>query len=156
MYQQIGNEIRSEKGVLVATVNGDTLTMAPGKKSQEAKVRAFLAEGASTLTDEAPGSAPAQPEDGNDAPTLREGTEQGARVYIGNVPIEHVPAAQQQDEPQTDAEWQVGTIPENELPPFDPQLGINTPGFGDYVNKHKLTKEQTAALIKRICRVKGW
>ena len=154
MYQQIGNEIRSEKGVLVATVNGDTLTMAPGTKSQEAKVRAFLAEGASgscnnctdhTEQDE-PESAPA------DADTQ----EQSPKVYIGNVPIEHVPAAQQQDEPQTDAEWQVATIPENELPPFDPQLGINTPGFGDYVNKHKLTKEQTAALIKRICRVKGW
>ena len=162
MYQKIGNEIRSERGVLVATLSGDRLIMAPGKKSQEEKVRAFLQEnsGDDSITEAESGSCnnctdhadeTAEETESPDTPGAFQ-----AKVFVGDVPIEHVEAEKQQDKPQTEAEWQVGTIPDEELPPFTPEMGVNTPGFGDYIKKHNLNKEQTAALIKRICRTKGW
>jgi hypothetical protein len=154
MYQKIGNEIRSARGILIATLNGGVLTMAPGKKSQEAKVREYLANdpetaSASTIeetvsvAEEAPVDVP---------PAFEIG---GQKVFVGDVPIEHV-ETRAEEKPQTSAEWQASTIPENMLPPFDAQFGVNTPGFGEFVSKHKLNKEQVGALIKRICRMKGW
>ena len=164
MYQKNGNEIRSDRGVLVATLDGDKLIMASGKKSQEEKVRAFLSESAS------PGSVPAPDVPMQDAPMqdapMQESPEEtespetpgefAPHVFVGDVPIEHSEPPKQPDKPQTDAEWQVGTIPEEELPPFDPLLGVDTPGFQTYIEKHNLNVEQTAALIRRICKLKGW
>jgi len=157
MYQKNGNEIRSERGVLVATLNGDTLVMAPGKKSQETKVRAFLQEngGADSIPVEESGSCN-NSTDHADAEEAETPGEFKAKVFVGDIPIEHVNAAKQQDAPQTEAEWLVDSIPEEELPPYSAQMGVNTPGFGDYIKKHKLNKEQTEALIKRIRRMKGW
>lgn len=154
MYQKIGNEIRSARGVLIATLNDGVLTMAPGKKSQETKVREFLAidpetapastiEETVSVAEEAPADVPPPFEIG------------GQKIFVGDVPIAHV-ETRTEEKPQTSEEWQVSTIPESELPPFDAQLGVNTPGFGEFVSKHKLNKEQVGALIKRICRMKGW
>ena len=160
MYQKIGNEIRSARGILIATLNGGVLTMAPGKKSQEAKVRAFLSESAADGLTSAlemvaeSGLAPSSPEETESAPEIT-GPETEPKVFVGDVPIEHV-ETRAEEKPQTSEEWQVSTIPESELPPFDAQLGVNTPGFGEFVSKHKLNKEQVGALIKRICRMKGW
>ena len=159
MYQKNGNEIRSERGVLVATLNGDTLVMAQGKKSQEAKVRAFLQEngGAENIPEAESGSCNNCTDHADDAGEETENPgEFKARVFVGDIPIEHVNTGKQPEQPQTEAEWQVGTIPEDELPPFSAQMGVNTPGFGDYIKKHKLNKEQVDALIKRICHMKGW
>lgn len=160
MYQKNGNEIRSERGVLVATLSGDKLIMAPGKKSQEEKVRAFLSESVAeglTFAQEAvaesglaPSSSPAETESPDTPGEFK------PRVFVGDVPIEHSEAPKEQEKPQTDAEWQVGTIPEEELPPFDAQLGVNTPGFQAYIEKHNLNVTQTVALIRRICKMKGW
>lgn len=171
MYQKIGNEIRSARGVLIATLNNGVLMMAPGKKSQEAKVRAFLQENGGTdssIPEAESGSCNqctdhADEEDNQKEPSWEDVeaeaqtlfNAQGAKVFVGDVPIEHV-ETRAEEKPQTSEEWQVSTIPESELPPFDAQLGVNTPGFGEFVSKHKLNKEQVGALIKRICRMKGW
>ena len=162
MYQRNGNEIRNDKGTLVATiVDGGGIVMAPGKKSQENKVRAFLNEkvedglNAALEIAEESGLAPAPPEEKEVSDTTVIMGQNG-RVYVGAVPIEHVEASPAEQVPQTDAEFQVGTIPESELPPFSPQYGTATPGFQEYITKYNLNKEQVAALIKRICAKKGW
>lgn len=160
MYRKNGNLIRSERGVLIATLNDGVLTMAPGKKSQEAKVRAFLAESAaegltSTLEMAAEsGLAPSSQDEAERIPEIS-GPETEPKVFVGDVPIAHV-ETRAEEKPQTSAEWMASTIPESDLPPFDAQLGVNTPGFGEFVSKYKLNKEQVGALIKRICRMKGW
>ena len=160
MYQKNGNEIRSDRGVLVATLDGDKLIMAPGKKSQEEKVRAFLSESVAeglTFAQEAvaesglaPSSSPAETESPETPGEFK------PKVFVGDVPIEHSEAPTQPEKPQTKEEWQVGTIPEDELPPFDPMLGVDTPGFQAYIEKYNLNETQKAALIRRICKMKGW
>ena len=56
--------------------------------------------------------------------------------------------------PESDfsAEWEISTIPEDRLPPFSKALGVNTPGFPEYIARHKLTMPQVAALVKRLSR----
>ena len=162
MYQKNGNEIRSDRGVLVATLDGDKLIMASGKKSQEEKVRAFMQEnsGADSIPEAESGSCnyctDHADETGEETESPETPGEFAPKVFVGDVPIEHSEPPKQPDKPQTDAEWQVGTIPEEELPPFDPLLGVDTPGFQTYIEKHNLNVEQTAALIRRICKLKGW
>ena len=51
---------------------------------------------------------------------------------------------------QSDDEYLISTIPEEKLPPFSKKLGVNTPGFGEYVKSYKLTGPQVAALVKRL------
>ena len=155
MYQKNGNEIRNERGTLVATMTDDGgIVMAPGKKSQEEKVRAFLnqavKEGLDAALEIAEGSGLA-PDPSPEAPA-----EDRPRIYEGESRIEHVEPPPAKEGEQTEAEWQVGTIPEEELPPFRPELGTATPGFQEYVNKYKLNNEQVSALVKRICSKKGW
>lgn len=164
MYQKSGNEIRNERGTLIATLTGDGgIVMAPGKKSQEEKVRTFLnqavEDGLSAALEIAKESglapsAPSPEEKKVSDTTVIMG--QNGRVYVGAVPIEHVDPGAAEAEPQTEAEWQIGTIPDEALPPFDPAFGTATPGFREYVELHKLNTEQVRALIKRICAKKGW
>ena len=164
MYQKNGNEIRNERGTLVATMTDDGgIVMAPGKKSQEEKVRAFLNQAAEEEQRVSPEEIGIQSsEEEPEAPEAPEAPETpfvpdgGDHVYIGAANIEHVEPPPAKEEPQTEAEWQVGTIPEEELPPFRPELGTATPGFQEYVNQHKLNNEQVSALVKRICAKKGW
>ena len=151
MYHLDGNQVLSAKGVLIATLTSSgELFMAPGKKSQEAKVRAFLAQ--TTSDDDGtfeakqePASAyepkhePAEPEIG------------GVNVFVGEVPIQHTePLPEKHDE--TDAEWYVSQIPADRLPPFSLQFGVETPGFREFIEENQLTKEQTVALVRRLER----
>lgn len=72
-------------------------------------------------------------------------------VYVGSIP-----ASKPEGEPETVSkqetveEWEISTIPEDLLPPFSKEYGTNTPGFREYVNKHKLTVPQVSALVKRL------
>ena len=50
------------------------------------------------------------------------------------------------------AEWEISTIPAEQLPPFDPALGVCTPGFIDYVKRFNLNAQQIAALVKRLTK----
>lgn len=162
MYQLHGKEIQNERGAVIARLNEDgELRMAAGKKSQEAAVRAFLNEavedGLTAALEIAEESclervAEAKKEVSDTSAIMG----QNGRVYVGAVPIEHVEPGQAQEAPQTEAEWQVGTIPENKWPPFSPQFGTATPGFREYVEKYNLNQQQVHALIKRICAKKGW
>ena len=71
------------------------------------------------------------------------------RNGLGNLtarPAEPAPAAP----PRPD----VGDIPEEMLPRFDPVRGVNTPGFREFVNLYDLDETQTAALIRRLERRK--
>lgn len=159
MYHRDGNEIRNERGTLIATIaGGGGLLMAPGKRSQEEKVRAFLQDDGNQ--DIQTQSAPSHADDAPDRapePELRVEDFIGrSRTYEGEVTLEHVEPLPEAEQPQTDAEWQVGTIPDAALPPFDPIFGTATPGFMEFVTQHNLNQEQKAALIRRICAKKGW
>ncbi len=54
--------------------------------------------------------------------------------------------------PPSPAKLVIEDIPAELLPPFDPMLGTSTPGFGDYVRRHKLNKDQVGALLRRLER----
>ena len=40
-------------------------------------------------------------------------------------------------------------IPESMLPPFSAEYGTATPGFAEFVARHRFTQDQIAALVKR-------
>ena len=156
MYHLDGNQVLSARGVLIATLtsSGEPV-MAPGKKSQEAKVRAFLAQ----TTPDGSGltgieSVPETVNEPVDAPEPAEAVEPeigGGKVFVGDVPIQHVePVMEQHNE--TNAEWYVSQIPDDRLPPFSLQFGVETPGFREFIEENKFTKEQTVALVRRLER----
>jgi hypothetical protein len=160
MYRLDGNQVLNAKGVLIATLNGSELVMAPGKKSQEAKVRAYFAQ--TTSDDDGTFEAKQEPassyepkqEPASSYEPKHEPAEPeigGGKVFVGDVPIQHVePVSEPHSE--TDAEWYVSQIPADRLPPFSPQFGIETPGFREFVNTNQLNKEQTVALVRRLER----
>ena len=171
MYQKNGNEIVNERGAVIARLDVDgTLRMAAGKKSQEAKVREFLNEAEengmkvaeeivkeSCLERSAAAKEPSWDDVEAEARTLGCGSVlPKGKTYEGEVVLEHVEPGSMEEKPQTEAEWQIGTIPDDELPPFSAEHGTSTPGFREYVEKHNLNNEQVRALIKRICAKKGW
>lgn len=152
-YHIEGNLVLNQKGVTVATLNENGgITMSPGKRSQEDKVRAFLAENTGVRVEVPPtqNNNPSWDDVEAEARTLFDQQAQGAKVFVGDVPIEHVEPVEQQNVAETDAEWYVRSIPEDRLPPFSPMYGVNTPGFRAFIEENKLTKEQTAALVRRL------
>lgn len=144
-YSIKGREIYSVKGKLVATLddNGNPV-MAPGMAGAHSKgVQEFLI----LTTKYTKGTKDFSP-----AP---QGTqEEKVTMYTGG----NIPAAKPEGTPETVVgketveEWEISTIPEDRLPPFSKEYGVNTPGFVEYVNKHRLSMPQVAALVKRLSR----
>lgn len=132
-----GNEIISEKGKKVATLNSDgNVVMAPGMAGpHSAGVKKFLEEKVKSALDF---------------------IEDPAAVVKDNLTTEN-PAPKQKELKSDEVEeskesWEISTIPEDFLPPFSKALGCNTPGFAEYISKHKLTGPQVAALVKRLTK----
>lgn len=44
----------------------------------------------------------------------------------------------------------VNEIPDDMLPPFSKMLGVETPGFAEYVKKHKFDAAQKEKLVRRL------
>lgn len=80
-------------------------------------------------------------------------TEGTTTVYVGQIPAAAAEGGEPEEEPkgeETVEEYSISTIPEEELPPFSREYGVNTPGFMDFVKKYKLNSAQVAALVKRL------
>ena len=158
-YSIKGREIYSVKGKLVATLDADgNPVMVLGMAGAHGKsVREFLglapanpsmpdmdkSSAADALEDKADGESSA-------ADALED--KEKVTMYIGG----NLPAAKPESTPETVLkketveEWEISTIPEDQLPPFSKEYGANTPGFTEYVNKHHLSIPQVAALVKRL------
>ena len=135
-YVLEGRQIFSGKGKLVATLNDDGVpVMAPGMAGpHSAGVRAFL-----EVLAEHEEIARAQ----------KASAENFAEVVKEKLTTED-PAQERKD--YSKESWEISTIPEDLLPPFSKQFGVNTPGFMDYVKQHKLSEAQVAALVKRLSK----
>lgn len=136
-YTMEGRQIFSVKGKLVATLNDDGVpVMAPGMAGpHSAGVKKFLEEKVKSALDF---------------------IEDPAAVVKDNLITEN-PAPKQKELKSDEVEeskesWEISTIPEDLLPPFSKQFGVNTPGFMDYVKQHKLSEAQIAALVKRLSK----
>lgn len=136
-YVLEGRQIFSGKGKLVATLNDDGVpVMAPGMAGPHSTgVKKFLERKVNSALDF---------------------IEDPAAVVKQNLTTEN-PAPEQMalksDEVEESKEaWEISTIPEDLLPPFSKQFGVNTPGFTDYVKQHKLSEAQIAALVKRLSK----
>ena len=157
-YTIRGREIFSPKGKLVATLDDDgNPVMAPGMAGPHSRgVREFLAdvEGRRSKVEGGDGEnagvrGPSQgAERGADAADREsDGSDKsdGARGAEGADTGEPKPGNRK---PET-REATVEDIPEDRLPPFSPEFGTATPGFAEFVARHKLTPEQIGALVKR-------
>jgi len=157
-YTINGREIHSDKGRLVATLDDDgNLIFAPGMAGAHSRaVRDFLKSDMSDKSDKSDDTPPAMPPfepptAENDPAPAAEGT---TNVFVGEVPRKPSPPAPEAapaEQPGAD-EWFISTIPDDQLPPFSPEFGVETPGFPEFVKKHELTTPQVAALIKRLTK----
>ncbi len=164
-YTISGRELYSAKGKLVATLDADgNPIFAPGMAGAHSRaVNAFLASTATTPDPAADQTPPKMPEYEPPADNMPQGdlskgrrgdeAEGNTTVYVGRIPAARpeggVPEEARQ-QPETLDEYSISTIPDDELPPFSKEYGVNTPGFEDFVKLHKLTGPQVAALIKRL------
>ena len=140
-YSMEGRQIFSDKGRLVATLNSEGIpVMAPGMAgAHSAGVQEFLNHFGEN-----------KPKAKDDIPETRAG-EQVKLAAPAQQAQDSEPAKTDMSEAGT-ADWEISTIPESSLPPFDKAQGVYTPGFQDFINKHSLTELQVAALIKRLSR----
>lgn len=145
-YRIEGNQIYSEKGRVVATLDGSgNPVMEPGMSGPHKRgVEEFLAMMGSN---EPRGSyevkpapvGPAEPEQEKN-PVPEETVEQVAEssFEIGT----YVPA---EDNPPFEPFGAVN--PPEDVPPFSKELGVNTPGFKDHIVRNKLTQAQIDELV---------
>ena len=151
-YIRKGNDIFSARGRRVATLDHDgNPVMAPGMAGAHSRgVREFLALPAVPPDVPANPAPPPPPPPGGPGMADPPGSDQ-VTAYVGPVPSVR-PAGRPEPlpRPETVEEWEISTIPADQLPPFSPARGVNTPGFSDYVARHKLTALQRAALVRRL------
>lgn len=163
-YELKGREIYSEKGRLVATLDDDgNPVMAPGMAGPHTKgVREFLAVGNCNSPQEP--EPPHEPEQTHEPASPQE-TEPlhepeppqepeppMSTVFVGSIAAKPSGVPEKVPAVLTRAEWEISTIPAEQLPPFDPALGVCTPGFIDYVKRFNLNAQQIAALVKRLTK----
>ena len=165
-----GNQIFSlASGDLVATIDPEgNVKMLPGKNAMTPRVKAFY-EAVKDMPELPPAAdAPEMVENPQFEAALNDAEEVNThklaedmpevRLAFGDAPSPggtSAPAREKTPEAVKDpAALSVWDIPESELPPFDPALGISTPEFKTFVRKHKLNKEQSAELVKRLERKK--
>lgn len=163
-YELKGREIYSEKGRLVATLDDDgNPVMAPGMAGPHTKgVREFLAVGNCNSPQEPePPQDPEQtqePEPPQEPVPLHEPEPPQepeppmSTVFVGSIAAKPSGVPEKVPAVLSRAEWEISTIPAEQLPPFDPALGVCTPGFIDYVKRFNLNAQQIAALVKRLTK----
>ena len=127
-YRIEGNQIYSEKGKVVATLDGSgNPGMEPGMSGPHKRgVEEFLAV-------------------------------MGSNEPRGSYEVKPAPVEEVKELPMPEPEEEVGLVPESsweldkpipvEAVPFSKQLGVNTPGFKDYIVRNKLTQAQIDELV---------
>lgn len=149
-------------GDLVATVEDGNLKMCPGKNAMTPKVKAFY----DSLTEEQKQGAagnecqdPSAEEEEVNTHMLseEEHTQENAAagIFFGGVPETGTSAPipeKHEEKEKTSEALSVWDIPEENLPEFLPDMGIETPDFKAFVKKHHLTKAQIVELVKRLER----
>ena len=147
-YELRENRVYTERGRLVATLDGDgNPVMETGMSGPHSRgVREFLGKMLEKKGE--PDEAP-EPEASPEIPETEE-----AGVYIGSIPASRAKrGAPFREERELNAdEWSVSTIPEGELPEFAAEFGVYTPGFQEYIKRHGLTEGQQAALVARVSK----
>ena len=151
-YELKGREIYSEKGRLVATLDDDgNPVMAPGMAGPHTKgVREFLAVGNCNSPQEP--EPPQESEPPQDPEQTQEPEPPMSTVFVGSIAAKPSGVPEKVPAVLSRAEWEISTIPAEQLPPFDPALGVCTPGFIDYVKRFNLNAQQIAALVKRLTK----
>ena len=132
-YKLEGNNILSDKGKVVATLTDDgSFSMAPGMAGPHSRgVKEFMEKMKGTEEKE----------------EVQTGTEEKKEVRTDTDGDGEV-----QKSTEEYGEACIEDIPEEMLPEFSLQLGVYTPGFMEFVKKHKLTECGIAALVKRLSR----
>ena len=151
-YELKGREIYSEKGRLVATLDDDgNPVMAPGMAGPHTKgVREFLAVGNCNSPQEP--EPPQESEPPQEPEQTQEPEPPMSTVFVGSIAAKPSGVPEKVPAVLSRAEWEISTIPAEQLPPFDPALGVCTPGFIDYVKRFNLNAQQIAALVKRLTK----
>ena len=161
-------------GDLVAVIENGNLKIQPGKNALTPRIKAFYEEcvnntssdgqalpsGGESLEKEpdsvvaAKAQAPAEEEEVNTH--LLSDEAERERIAWGDAPRPGgtaAPAREYKPSPQKSAKaLSVWDIPEESLPEFRADMGVETPDFKNFVKKHKFNKEQTIELIKRLER----
>lgn len=162
-YRLDGANIYSAKtGNLVAILADGEVVMQNGYNGQGRLVKEFLVEAfpdgipaggsAATVTTAVTDDLPEMPPKGYcpESETLNSGD---PGFYFGDAPA--APGSGtlgKADTPEgsDDARFLVGSIPETELPPMDPALGIATPAVARFIKKHRMSPDQITALVRRL------
>lgn len=128
-YRIEGNQIYSEKGKVVATLDGSgNPVMEPGMSGPHKRgVEEFLAVMGSN---EPRGSYEVKPAPVEEVKEVQEQEQEPAPMNVLESSFEIEPVKVTADQP-----------------PFSKQLGVNTPGFQDYVVRNKLTQAQVDDLV---------
>lgn len=160
-----GEKIFSEvTGDLVATIENGTVKMVAGKNAMTPKVKEFYEEFLNSGVTECYGmerngtepeeESDEEPDEEVNTHFLNEELNRDHVIY-GDAPRmgTSAPKSEEKEEKQKSSkELMIWDIPESELPAFSAALGVSTPEFKAFVKKHKLNKEQTAELVRRVER----
>ena len=171
-YTMRGRDIYSSRGKLVATLDADgNPVWAPGmagahskklaewlgeKRYERGEMREESASSSAEATEDMERERTETADNSEiEQPVVKENltTEGNTTVYVGQIPAAAAEGGEPEEEPrgkETVEEYSISTIPEEELPPFSREYGVNTPGFMDFVKKYKLNSAQVAALVKRL------
>lgn len=173
-YRLDGANIYSAKtGNLVAIFADGEVVMKNGYNGQGRMVKEFLNEvfpegipsailPTATADPSVAESTAAMPEDVPEDELRTAPGEPG--IFIGDAPgepgifIGDAPAAPGSgtlgtpDNPEgsDDARFLISSIPDSELPPMDPALGISTPAVARFIKKHRMSPDQITALVRRL------
>lgn len=154
-------------GDLVAEIHGENLRMMPGKNAMTPRVKAFYEEVRGEVKTETETENPEDIRSVAESCQMEEEEEEvnthllddelsRERIVFGDAPLKggtSAPAAEKKPEEKKSARaLSIWDIPGESLPAMDPALGVATPEFKNFVKKHKLDKEQTIELIKRLER----
>lgn len=153
-YTISGRQIFSNKGKLVATLDeNNNPIMCLGMAGAHTRgVQEFLSNNSLKLECEAP------PEEFIEEVEFLEPVDEKEvadsefyTLYVGIPPL-NSPVAEKNyfEREKTLEEWEIDTIPAEQLPVFNKEYGINTPGFLEWVKKHNLSNKQITALVKRL------
>ena len=137
IFRREGNNVFSVKtGKLVAVIGDDgTAQIQKCMHSYADRLKEFL------TSPELPAQESKLPAQESKLPEMAENPE-----FADMLPEDECAKVQKQQEP----EFIINSIPLDQLPPFDKSLGTKTPGFEEFVKKHKLNKEQRIALVRRL------
>lgn len=159
-YRLDGDHIYSSKtGNLIAILADGEVVMQNGYNGQGRLVKEFLVEAfpdgipaggsaATAVTDD----LPEMPPEGYDpeSETLNSGD---PGFYFGDAPAapgSGTLGTPDNPEGSEDARFLISSIPETELPPMDPALGIATPAVARFIKKHRMSPDQITALVRRL------